>query len=48
MIPLDGNSLTLEDLNAIAHEFAPVAIAPAALERVRYANYGYPDWKSVV
>jgi histidine ammonia-lyase len=34
MISLDGSSLTLEQLTAIACDFAPVAIAAAALERV--------------
>lgn len=35
MVILDGNSLTLDQLISIAHDFAAVAIAPAALERVR-------------
>ena len=38
MILLDGNSLTLEDLVAIAREREPVAIAGAARERVRAAR----------
>jgi histidine ammonia-lyase len=35
MIVLDGQSLTLEHLTAIAYDFEPVSIAPAAMERVR-------------
>jgi histidine ammonia-lyase len=35
MVLLDGSSLTLEQLTAIADDFAPVSIAPSALERVR-------------
>ena len=38
MITLDGHSMTLDDLIAVAHDFAPVAIAPAAMERVRAAR----------
>ena len=38
MITLDGGSLTLDELIAIAHGSAPVAIAPSALERVRAAR----------
>ena len=38
MIVLDGNSLTLVDMVAIAHDFAPIGIAPDALERVREAR----------
>jgi histidine ammonia-lyase len=34
MIQLDGSSLTLDELLAIANDFAPVAIAAAARERV--------------
>jgi histidine ammonia-lyase len=34
MITLDGNSLTLDDLTAIAYAFAPVSIADAARARV--------------
>ncbi len=35
MIVLDGSSLTLEQLISIARDFEPVAIAPAAVDRVR-------------
>jgi len=35
VIVLDGNSLTLEQMMAIAQDLEPVAIAPAAVERVR-------------
>jgi histidine ammonia-lyase len=35
VIALDGNSLTLDDLMAVAHDFTPVSIAPAALARVQ-------------
>jgi histidine ammonia-lyase len=38
VIALDGNSLTLDQLMAIAHDFAPVTIASSALERVRAAR----------
>jgi histidine ammonia-lyase len=38
MILLDGNSLTLPELVAIAHEFAEVGLAPAAGARVRAAR----------
>jgi histidine ammonia-lyase len=38
MITLDGNSLTLDDLVAVAHDFAPVTVAPAAMARVRAAR----------
>lgn len=38
MIYLDGHSLTLDDLVAIAHDFVPVGIADAARERVRAAR----------
>ncbi len=38
MIALDGETLTLDQLIAIAQDFAPVAIAPAALARVRAAR----------
>jgi len=38
MIYLDGSSLTLDDLEAIAREQAPVAIADAARARVRAAR----------
>src|SRR4030095_3082189 len=34
MIHLDGLSLTLEDLVSIADRFAPVALAPAAAQRI--------------
>ncbi|HZH39866.1 MAG TPA: aromatic amino acid lyase, partial [Gemmatimonadales bacterium] len=35
MIALDGRSLTLADVVAIARHRAPVSAAPAALDRVR-------------
>jgi histidine ammonia-lyase len=35
VISLDGASLTLEQMIAIAQDFEPVAIAPAAVDRVR-------------
>jgi histidine ammonia-lyase len=35
VIVLDGNSLTLEQMIAIAQDFEPVTIAPAAVDRVR-------------
>src|SRR3970282_1422477 len=35
MIHLDGNSLTLENLEAIARDFAPVSIADGARSRAR-------------
>jgi histidine ammonia-lyase len=38
MIDLDGSSLTLEHLVAIAHDFAPVALAPDARARVAAAR----------
>ena len=38
MIELDGSSLTLDDVVAIAHDFAPVTIAAAARDRVRAAR----------
>jgi histidine ammonia-lyase len=38
MIHLDGNSLTLDDLVAIACDFAPVALSEAAQARVREAR----------
>ena len=38
MIELDGNSLTLDQLVAIAHEFAPVAIGGEARARVQAAR----------
>jgi histidine ammonia-lyase len=38
VISLDGASLTLEQMIAIAREFEPVAIAPEALERVRVSR----------
>jgi histidine ammonia-lyase len=38
MILLDGRSLTLDDLVAIAHDFAPVALTPAARARVEAAR----------
>ena len=38
MIILDGNSLTLDQLVAIAHEFAPVAISADARARVQAAR----------
>ncbi|MGE5246162.1 MAG: histidine ammonia-lyase [Betaproteobacteria bacterium] len=38
MILLDGHSLTLEQLAAVAEGGAPVAIAPAAADRVRAAR----------
>ncbi|HEY5616714.1 MAG TPA: histidine ammonia-lyase [Vicinamibacterales bacterium] len=38
MIHLDGNSLTLENLEAIARDFAPVSIADGARTRVRAAR----------
>ena len=38
MIHLDGSSLTLDDLVAIAHDDAPVALADAARARVRAAR----------
>jgi histidine ammonia-lyase len=38
MILLDGSSLTLTDLVAIARDFAPVGLAPSARERVRAAR----------
>jgi histidine ammonia-lyase len=38
MIELDGSSFTLDHLVAIAHEFAPVGLAPAATARVRAAR----------
>lgn len=38
MIPLDGHSLTLSDLIAIADEYAPVALAPGAADRVDRAR----------
>jgi histidine ammonia-lyase len=38
MILLDGKSLTLSNLVAIAHEFAPVGIAADAVARVRAAR----------
>jgi histidine ammonia-lyase len=38
MILLDGDSLTLDDLVAIAHQGAPVGLTPAARERVRAAR----------
>jgi histidine ammonia-lyase len=38
MISLDGNSLTLDDLVAIAHEFVPVTIAAHARDSVRAAR----------
>ena len=44
MIYLDGNSLALDGLIAIAHEFAPAAIAPDARERVRAARAVVDDF----
>ena len=38
MIELDGNSLTLDDLVAIAYDHAPVALSAAARDRVRAAR----------
>ena len=38
MIVLDGNSLTLDQLLAIAVDRAEVSIAPAALDRVQAAR----------
>jgi histidine ammonia-lyase len=38
MVYLDGNSLTLADLVAIAHELAPVSLTDAARERVKSAR----------
>src|SRR5579862_5827963 len=38
MVVLDGSSLTLEDLDRIAHDAEPMAIAPAAAARVRAAR----------
>ena len=38
MIELDGNSLTLNQLLAIAHESAPIAISGSAQARVRAAR----------
>src|SRR6186713_925849 len=38
MIHLDGQSLTLDDLASIAHEFAAVALTGEARERVRRAR----------
>jgi histidine ammonia-lyase len=38
MILLDGNSLTLDDLVAIAHDGAPVGLTDAARQRVRDAR----------
>jgi histidine ammonia-lyase len=38
MIALDGNSLSLEQVMAVAHDAAAVTIAPAAMERVRAAR----------
>src|ERR687891_1031164 len=35
MVALDGTSLTLEQMIAIAQDFEPVTIAPGALDRVR-------------
>jgi histidine ammonia-lyase len=38
MIALDGNSLTLDDLVAVAYDFAPVSLSAAARERVSAAR----------
>jgi histidine ammonia-lyase len=38
MIQLDGSSLTIEQLVAIAHDVAPIALAEAARRRVRAAR----------
>jgi histidine ammonia-lyase len=38
MIELDGNSLTLDGLGAIAHRFTPVGLTAAARDRVRAAR----------
>src|SRR5687767_978535 len=38
MILLDGNSLTLDDLVAVAHDAAPVGLTDGARERVRAAR----------
>jgi histidine ammonia-lyase len=38
MVTLDGHSLTLEQLVAISHDLAEVALAPAAHDRVRAAR----------
>src|SRR5690349_19642304 len=38
MILLDGNSLSISELLAIAERGEPVAIAPAAVDRVRAAR----------
>jgi histidine ammonia-lyase len=38
MISLDGNSLTLDHLVAIATDFEEIAVAPKAIERVRAAR----------
>jgi histidine ammonia-lyase len=44
MILLDGNSLTLDGLVAIAHDFAPAGLTDAARERVRAARAVVDDF----
>src|SRR5688500_17716707 len=44
MVHLDGNSLTLDDLVAIANDFAPVALTDAARARVRAARAGADEY----
>src|SRR6187402_1685125 len=44
MIELDGHSLTLDDLVAIAHDYAPVAISSDARARVQAARAVVDDF----
>src|SRR5687767_6927172 len=44
MIHLDGNSLTLDQLVAIANDFVPVALADAARQRVQAARAVVDDF----